>query len=215
MRVWVALVILVATGVARADEPLERCGPGGYVEPSALIGASTRLVAPTARSTSPSFLLEVGAGFSDRVCSADRRVATRIQLGLHLSFSPSGTTSYEGAGGIGFEAAADHTILPGWRLGAVTSLAFGNEYKLITVGARLHYRDWAWVGVELLRVQTAYVYDPCSNPTTPGAGCQSSATGFYVGVGAEHRYVAYGSGVALVVGGIAAAIIAAGVGAVH
>ncbi|MEP6859173.1 MAG: hypothetical protein ABJE66_01035 [Deltaproteobacteria bacterium] len=55
----------------------------------------------------------------------------------------------------------------------------------------------------------------CSHPTTTLDGCQSSVTGLYAGIGAEHRYVAYGSGVVLVIGGIAAAIIAAGLGAVH
>ena len=217
MRVRAAVVIaLLALGtVAHADEPLERCGFGGYVEPSALVGTSTRIIAPGERKTSLSALFEVGGGLSFRDCSADRREATRLQLGMHLSLGLDGTTSYNGAGGVGFEVAADHTIAPGWRLGGVTSIAFGNEYRLYTLGARLHYRDWAWVGLELLRVQTGYVYDPCSQPTTTGDGCQASVTGLYAGIGAEHRYVAYGSGVALVIGGIAAAIIAAGLGAVH
>ena len=217
MRAGGALVIMIVGlgSVARADDELERCGLGGYVEPSAMFGASTRITAPGERTTSPTVLLELGGGVSDRICSADRRVATRVQLGLHLSVSPAGTTTTEGAGAFGFEAAADHTIVPGWRLGGVTSLAFGNEYTMYTVGARLHYRDWGWVGLELLRVQTGYVYDPCSHPTTTVDGCQSSGTGLFVGVGGEHRYIAYGTGALVVVGGIAAAILAAGLGAVH
>jgi hypothetical protein len=217
MRAGAAIVITLVglCAVARAGEPLERCGFGGYAEPSALVGTSTRLSAPGVRTTSFSALFEVGGGLSYRDCSADRRAATRLQLGLHLSVGLNGTTSYNGAGGFGFEAVADHTIVPGWRLGGVTSIAFGNEYRLYTLGARLHYRDWAWVGLELLRVQTEYVYDPCSHPTTTVDGCQASVTGLYVGIGAEHRYVAYGTGVALVIGGVAAAIIAAGLGAVH
>jgi hypothetical protein len=210
------VVILLGLGTAaHADEPLERCGYGGYVEPSALVGASTRLSAPGVHTTSLSALFEVGGGLSYRDCSADRRAATRLQLGLHLSVGLDGTTSYNGAGGFGFEAAADHTVAPGWRLGGVTSIAFGNEYRLYTLGARLHYRDWAWIGLELLRVQTGYVYDPCSHPTTTVDGCQASVTGLYAGIGAEHRYVAYGTGAALLIGGIAAAIVAAGLGAVH
>lgn len=47
------------------------------------------------------------------------------------------------------------------------------------------------------------------------SGCQSSATGVYLGVGPEHRYVAYGTGVLVVAGGILVAIVAAGLGAVH
>lgn len=217
MRAGAAVVIalIALTAVARADEPLERCGFGGYVEPSALIGTSTRISAPGERTTSLSALFEVGGGLSFRDCSADRRAATRLQLGLHLAAGLSGTTSYNGAGGLGFEAAADHTILPGWRLGGVASIAFGNETRMYTLGARLHYRDWAWVGLELVRVQAEYVYDPCSHPTTTVDGCQASVTGLYAGVGAEHRYVGYGAGAAVVVGGVIAAIIAAGLGAVH
>ena len=217
MRVGIVVVItaVALAGVARADEPLERCGFGGYLEPSALVGTSTRISAPGERTTSLSALFEVGGGFSFRDCSADRREATRLQLGLHVSAGLSGTTSYNGAGGVGFEAAADHTIVPGWRLGGVTSVAFGNETRMYTLGARLHFRDWAWVGLELVRVQTEYVYDPCAHPTTTVEGCQSSVTGLYAGIGAEHRYVAYGTGVAVVVGGVIAGIIAAGLGAVH
>jgi len=217
MRAGGALVITIVglASVARADEWLEHCGPGGYLEPSAMLGTSTRITAPAERTTSPSLLLEAGGGLSVRICSADRSVATRVQLGLHLSYSLAGTTSYQGASAVGFEAAADHTIAPEWRLGGVTSIAFGDEYTMYTVGARLHYRDWGWVGLELLRVQTDYVYDPCSNPTTTVQGCQSSVTGLYIGIGGEHRYIGYGTGALVVVGGIAVAILAAGLGAVH
>lgn len=214
------LAIVACARIAHADAaPGERCDIGPYLSPALMIGLGSETPAPKyvpARNNIGAAHGELAAGVIVRRCDADRLAATHVRLGAVLYVTD---IDWPGAshptGGIGLEAQVDRPIAPHLRLGGQAQVASAEHgAAFLTIGARVHYDDWVWLGADVFHVSnpSSSLYS-CTTYAT--LGCASRTTGVMVGFGFEGRIGNYAGAAGLVGLAIGAIAIAAALGGVH
>ena len=158
--------------------PVRDCHSGLYLEPSLFIGGpDTQLL----------HRIAVGAIF--RNCTSDGFDRTNARLGATLMIA--GHDFIEGGGAFGIESAIDHPIADKIRLGGRVGYESQNGHALFTFGARVHYDDILFGGIDGY-VSTNNFVD--GNPAT--------GYGVMIGGGVEGKAGAVIGGTEAVVGGV-------------
>ena len=169
-----------------------QCGFGLYFEPSFLAG----LVG----FPSATLLNRFALGARVRNCSAEGVPASHLRLGVtgHLALSNITNSGIFLDGGAGAEAEFNRPISQTLRLGVRAGAEQkwpkeGERYMMLALGARLHWDDTLWLGVDSL-----YLTSPSSSfGLTAGVGLEGS-TGARLGLGTISVY----AGIALVIGAL-------------
>ena len=219
------VAVVLALRVAHADPapaaPIAevRCDIGPYLSPSLMVAVGSTTPAPRyveANHNAGAVHSELAAGAVFRLCDADRRAATHVRVGAYFYITNvSAPGDSRPTGGIGLESEVDRPISDRHRLGGQLQLASAEAgAKLFTAGARLHYRDLLWAGVDAFRVTNpSEPRSRCTEYAVPG--CKAPMTGLRVGFGVEGRFGTLVGAAGLVAVVVGAIVIAASLGGVH
>jgi hypothetical protein len=193
------------------DSAPARCGSALYGEPSLFVALGSYSPTPSylmVPSNKGSLLHRVALGTSHRHCTASGAPVLDGRVGLTgvvftLGWSGGPHEDRRTSVGVGFEAELDRPLTSTTSLGGRIGAELSQNTSLLTFGARLRFRDTAWLGVDIFRLPEANVMPKCSDLVVPD--CATTTTGVMLGFGLLGRggtYTALGELGAVILGGV-------------
>jgi len=187
------------------------CGPAFYSEPSLFVALGSYSPTPSylmVPSNKGSLLDRVAFGRSYRQCAASGAPTLDVRIGLTAAVFTLGwsggphedrRTSY----GVGLEGELDRPLTVTTSIGGRIGAELSENTNLLTLGARLRFKDTAWLGVDIFRLPQPNVTPKCSDVVVPD--CATTTTGVMLGFGLSGRagkYTALGELGTVILGGV-------------
>lgn len=187
------------------------CGPALYGEPSVFVALGSYSPTPSylmVPSNKGSLLHRVALGASYRHCTATGAPVLDGRIGLTgvvftLGWSGGPHEDRRTSFGVGFEAELDRPLTSTTSIGGRIGAELSQNTNLLTFGARLRFRDRAWLGVDIFHLPEANVMPKCSDVVVPD--CATTTTGVMLGfglLGHGGTYTALGELGTVILGGV-------------
>lgn len=187
------------------------CGPALYGEPSLFVALGSYSPTPSylmVPSNKGSLLHRVAFGASYRHCAASGAPVLDGRIGLTgvvftLGWSGGPHEDRRTSFGVGFEAELDRPLTLTTSIGGRIGAELSENTNLLTFGARLRFRDRAWLGVDIFHLPQPNVMPKCSDVVVPD--CATTTTGVMLGfglLGHGGTYTALGELGTVILGGL-------------